>query len=69
MALGDAPAMRPLDIAILSLAMGMLNVAMSRLGAEPVSLTFVTGTLARVGTPPGAGAAAGAARSARRRLG
>ncbi len=32
-------------IAALSLAMGLLNTTLSRVGAEPVSLTFVTGTL------------------------
>jgi uncharacterized membrane protein YoaK (UPF0700 family) len=40
-----------------SLAMGMLNPALSKVGAESVSLTFVTGTLNRVGAsslqPPG----------------
>jgi uncharacterized membrane protein YoaK (UPF0700 family) len=37
------------DIALLSLAMGMMNPALSRVGVEPVSLTFVTGTLNRIG--------------------
>ena len=37
-------------IATLSLAMGMLNTALSRVGAEAVSLTFVTGTLNRLGS-------------------
>ena len=32
-------------IAALSLAMGLMNTTLSRVGAEPVSLTFVTGTL------------------------
>jgi uncharacterized membrane protein YoaK (UPF0700 family) len=45
------------EIALLSLAMGMLNPALSKVGAESVSLTFVTGTLNRVGAislqPPG----------------
>jgi uncharacterized membrane protein YoaK (UPF0700 family) len=36
-------------IPILSLAMGMLNPAVSRIGDEPVSLTFVTGTLNKIG--------------------
>jgi uncharacterized membrane protein YoaK (UPF0700 family) len=39
----------PLDaevcIATLSLAMGMMNTTLGKVGAEPVSLTFVTGTL------------------------
>src|SRR6266851_2564441 len=33
------------EIALLSLAMGMLNPALSKVGVESVSLTFVTGTL------------------------
>ena len=37
------------EIAMLSLAMGMMNPALSKVGAESVSLTFVTGTLSRVG--------------------
>jgi uncharacterized membrane protein YoaK (UPF0700 family) len=39
----------PGEIALLSLAMGMMNPALSNVGAESVSLTFVTGTLSRVG--------------------
>jgi uncharacterized membrane protein YoaK (UPF0700 family) len=39
----------PSDIAMLSLAMGMMNPALSKVGAEAVSLTFVTGTLSRIG--------------------
>jgi uncharacterized membrane protein YoaK (UPF0700 family) len=30
--------------------MGMMNSALSHVGAQPVSLTFVTGTLSRIGT-------------------
>ena len=37
------------EIAMLSLAMGMMNPALSKVGAESVSLTFVTGTLSRIG--------------------
>jgi uncharacterized membrane protein YoaK (UPF0700 family) len=37
------------EIALLSLAMGMMNPAVSKIGSEPVSLTFVTGTLNRMG--------------------
>ena len=37
-------------IATLSLAMGMMNTALSHIGALPVSLPFVTGTLIRMGT-------------------
>jgi len=38
-----------LCIATLSLAMGLMNSALSRIGAEPVNLTFVTGTLNKIG--------------------
>ena len=37
------------EIAVLSVAMGMMNPAQSKVGAESVSLTFVTGTLNRIG--------------------
>jgi uncharacterized membrane protein YoaK (UPF0700 family) len=36
-------------IAMLGLAMGLMNSTLSRIGAEPVSLTFVTGTLNKLG--------------------
>jgi uncharacterized membrane protein YoaK (UPF0700 family) len=36
-------------IAMLSLAMGMINPAVSKIGAESVSLTFMTGMLSRIG--------------------
>jgi uncharacterized membrane protein YoaK (UPF0700 family) len=36
-------------IATLSLSMGLMNSALTRIGAEPVSLTFVTGTLNKIG--------------------
>jgi len=39
----------PSEIAMLSLTMGMMNPALSKVGAESVSLTFVTGTLSRIG--------------------
>jgi uncharacterized membrane protein YoaK (UPF0700 family) len=38
-----------LSLPVLSVAMGMLNPAVSRVGSEPVSLTFVTGTLNKIG--------------------
>jgi len=38
-----------LGIAMLSLAMGLLNPAVTRIGTEPLSLTFVTGTLNKIG--------------------
>jgi len=44
-----AVAIAVLEIAIISLAMGMMNPAVSKIGSEPVSLTFVTGTLNRMG--------------------
>src|SRR6202012_402468 len=37
-------------IAIVSVAMGVMNSALSPVGAQSVSLTFVTGTLSRVGS-------------------
>jgi 3-hydroxyisobutyrate dehydrogenase-like beta-hydroxyacid dehydrogenase/uncharacterized membrane protein YoaK (UPF0700 family) len=37
-------------IGTLSLAMGMMNTTLSRVGGEPVSLTFVTGELNRIGS-------------------
>ena len=37
------------EIALLSLAMGVMTPALSKVGAESVSLTFVTGTLSRIG--------------------
>jgi uncharacterized membrane protein YoaK (UPF0700 family) len=36
-------------IATLSLAMGLMNTALSQIGAEPLNLTFVTGTLNKIG--------------------
>ena len=39
----------PAEVALLSLGMGMMNPALSKVGAEAVSLTFVTGTLNRIG--------------------
>jgi uncharacterized membrane protein YoaK (UPF0700 family) len=38
-----------LPIVVLTFAMGILNTTMSHVGAESVSLTFVTGTLAKMG--------------------
>lgn len=37
------------EITLLSLAMGMMNPAVSKIGSEPIGLTFVTGTLNRMG--------------------
>jgi uncharacterized membrane protein YoaK (UPF0700 family) len=38
------------NVVVLSFAMGLLNPALSRIGSESVSLTFVTGTLSRLGS-------------------
>jgi uncharacterized membrane protein YoaK (UPF0700 family) len=38
-----------LGLVMLSSAMGLLNPAVSRIGTEPLSLTFVTGTLNKIG--------------------
>ncbi len=35
-------------IAMLTLAMGLMNTTLSQIGAEPVNLTFVTGTLNKI---------------------
>jgi uncharacterized membrane protein YoaK (UPF0700 family) len=37
-------------IAAISVAMGVMNNALSRVGAQAISLTFVTGSLSRVGS-------------------
>jgi uncharacterized membrane protein YoaK (UPF0700 family) len=37
------------EIAMLCLAMGMMNPALTKIGAESVSITFMTGTLSRIG--------------------
>lgn len=39
----------PLEIALLCVVMGMMNPALSKIGTESVSLTFMTGTLSRIG--------------------
>jgi len=38
------------SMAVLALAMGLMNTLHARIGAESVSLTFVTGTLNKIGT-------------------
>ena len=45
----DGMTIAAFEIALISLAMGMMNPAVSKIGSEPVSLTFVTGTLSRMG--------------------
>ncbi len=39
-----------ISIAILSFAMGVLNTTLSRIGAEKINVTFVTGTLNKIGS-------------------
>jgi uncharacterized membrane protein YoaK (UPF0700 family) len=46
---GHAGVLRNTSIAALALGMGMTNPALERIGAEAVSVTFVTGTLSRLG--------------------
>lgn len=41
--------LKPVDIALLGFAMGMVNPILPKIGAEAVSLTFMTGTLSRIG--------------------
>jgi uncharacterized membrane protein YoaK (UPF0700 family) len=38
------------QIAIVSIAMGIMNSTVTRVGSESVSLTFVTGTLSKIGS-------------------
>jgi uncharacterized membrane protein YoaK (UPF0700 family) len=47
--LGNLALHAEIIIALLGLAMGLLNSTQSHIGPEPVSLTFVTGTLSKVG--------------------
>ena len=48
--LGSHGAAKNVSIALLGLGMGMVNPALSHIGAEAVSLTFMTGTLSRIGS-------------------
>jgi uncharacterized membrane protein YoaK (UPF0700 family) len=48
--LGAAQVPKAIEIVALSLAMGMVNPALSHVGQESVSLTFMTGTLNRLGS-------------------
>lgn len=48
--LGTDGAFKNLNIAALSFGMGLVNPALSQIGAEAVSLTFMTGTLSRIGS-------------------
>ena len=47
--LGNSALHAEVCIATLSLAMGLMNTTLSQIGAEPVNLTFVTGTLNKIG--------------------
>lgn len=46
---GSHGVLRYVTIALLSFAMGMVNPALAKVGPEAVSLTFMTGTLSRLG--------------------
>ena len=46
---GNHGVLKSLTIALLSFGMGMVNPALSKIGTEAVSLTFMTGTLSRLG--------------------
>jgi uncharacterized membrane protein YoaK (UPF0700 family) len=48
--LGTYGMWKTVQIAVLALAMGMANPALSKVGAEAVSMTFMTGTLSRIGS-------------------
>jgi uncharacterized membrane protein YoaK (UPF0700 family) len=48
-AMGGPGELKRVDVALLSFAMGMVNPVLPKIGAETVSLTFMTGTLSRIG--------------------
>jgi len=49
-ALTEGPVeLKSVDIALLSFAMGMANPVLPKIGGESISLTFMTGTLSRIG--------------------
>ena len=48
-AVGGSGALNDMCVALLAFAMGIMNQSMSRLGAEAVNLTFVTGALSKIG--------------------
>src|SRR5258708_18275666 len=48
--LGNDGVWKTVQIAVLALAMGMVNPALSKVGAEAVSMTFMTGTLSKIGS-------------------
>jgi uncharacterized membrane protein YoaK (UPF0700 family) len=47
--MGASVAFKGVDIAVLSFAMGMANPVLAKIGGESISLTFMTGTLSRIG--------------------
>jgi len=49
MAIGTASGSKLLEIAVLAFGMGLVNPVHSRVGKEPAGVTFVTGTLNRLG--------------------
>jgi uncharacterized membrane protein YoaK (UPF0700 family) len=48
--LGNDGIWKTIQIAVLALGMGMVNPALSQIGAEAVTMTFITGTLSRIGS-------------------
>ena len=48
--LGNDGIWKTIEIAVLALGMGMVNPALSQIGGEAISLTFMTGTLSRIGS-------------------
>ena len=53
--LAPLESLKLVGIAVLAVATGLLNHALSHIGSESVSLTFVTGTLSRIGSHLGLG--------------
>ena len=47
--IGGPAELKRVDIALLSFAMGMANPVLPKIGGESISLTFMTGTLSRIG--------------------
>jgi uncharacterized membrane protein YoaK (UPF0700 family) len=48
--IGGPGELKTLDVALLSFAMGMVNPVLPKIGGESISLTFMTGTLSRIGS-------------------
>jgi uncharacterized membrane protein YoaK (UPF0700 family) len=47
---GSLGGLKNVDVALLGLAMGMVTPISPKIGMEPVTLTFMTGTLSRIGS-------------------